>query len=73
MVDLVSPARECAGLAPKGVVLTISSLLPSVAEREDGFFSTALAAADPEIAAAIDGERQRQQSQIELIASENIV
>jgi glycine hydroxymethyltransferase len=73
MVDLASRARQCAGRAPKGVVLTISSLLPSVAEREDGFFSAALAAADPEIAAAIDGERQRQQSQIELIASENIV
>src|SRR4029077_10413973 len=27
----------------------------------------------PELAAAIDGERRRQQSQIELIASENIV
>jgi glycine hydroxymethyltransferase len=32
-----------------------------------------LAAADPELAAAIDGERERQQTQIELIASENIV
>jgi len=32
-----------------------------------------LAAADPEVAAAIDGEREREQSQIELIASENIV
>jgi glycine hydroxymethyltransferase len=32
-----------------------------------------LAIADPELAAAIEGERERQQSQIELIASENIV
>ncbi|MFL5265873.1 MAG: serine hydroxymethyltransferase [Stellaceae bacterium] len=32
-----------------------------------------LCAVDPEIAAAIDGERDRQQFQIELIASENIV
>jgi glycine hydroxymethyltransferase len=32
-----------------------------------------LAIADPELAAAIDGERERQQTQIELIASENIV
>jgi glycine hydroxymethyltransferase len=32
-----------------------------------------LASADPELAAAIDAERHRQQSQIELIASENIV
>jgi glycine hydroxymethyltransferase len=38
-----------------------------------GFFSTALAAADPELAAAISDERRREQSQIELIASENIV
>jgi glycine hydroxymethyltransferase len=32
-----------------------------------------LATADPEVAAAIEGERERQQTQIELIASENIV
>jgi glycine hydroxymethyltransferase len=32
-----------------------------------------LAIADPELAAAIEGERERQQTQIELIASENIV
>ncbi len=41
--------------------------------REPGFFLDALATADPELAAAIDGECRRQQSQIELIASENIV
>ena len=35
--------------------------------------SVDLAASDPELAAAIDGELARQQSQIELIASENIV
>ena len=39
----------------------------------DGFFSDMLFEADPELAAAVDGERDRQQSQIELIASENIV
>src|SRR3989344_4315829 len=38
-----------------------------------GFFIDQLSATDPELAAAIDGERHRQQSQIELIASENIV
>jgi glycine hydroxymethyltransferase len=38
-----------------------------------GFFSDDLAQADPEIAQAINGERIRQQEQIELIASENIV
>ena len=39
----------------------------------DGFFLSGLADADPEIAAAIAGERNRQQTQVELIASENIV
>jgi glycine hydroxymethyltransferase len=39
----------------------------------DGFFSNRLIAADPEIAAAVAGEQNRQKSQIELIASENIV
>jgi glycine hydroxymethyltransferase len=38
-----------------------------------GFFSSELAAADPEVAQAIAQELHRQQSQIELIASENIV
>jgi glycine hydroxymethyltransferase len=37
------------------------------------FFTAGLAAADPEIAAAVARELHRQQSQIELIASENIV
>jgi glycine hydroxymethyltransferase len=39
----------------------------------DEFFSDTLFAADPEIAAAIAGEQNRQRFQIELIASENIV
>jgi glycine hydroxymethyltransferase len=39
----------------------------------DSFFSTELAQGDPEIHAAIRGELARQQNQIELIASENIV
>src|SRR5690606_22999605 len=38
-----------------------------------GFFSDRLADADPELADAIGGELRRQQDQIELIASENIV
>jgi glycine hydroxymethyltransferase len=37
------------------------------------FFQMSLAERDPELAAAIDRERARQQGQIELIASENIV
>jgi glycine hydroxymethyltransferase len=46
----------------------------SVAAAAGGrFFSDSLAAADPELGAALAGELGRQQSQIELIASENIV
>jgi glycine hydroxymethyltransferase len=42
-------------------------------ERPKGFFAAGLAEADPELFAAVDGELRRQQDQIELIASENIV
>src|ERR1700758_4622802 len=53
-------------------------LMPSVrssvyANVVDDFFFKTLLEADPEIAAAIDRELERQQFQIELIASENIV
>jgi glycine hydroxymethyltransferase len=50
--------------------------LPSTAaktELDDRFFTAPLAAADPELHAAIRKELKRQQDQIELIASENIV
>ncbi len=40
---------------------------------QNSFFAAPLAASDPEIAAAIGHELARQQNQIELIASENIV
>ena len=39
------------------------------ASARDAFFSTDLAAADPEIFKGIEGELSRQQEQIELIAS----
>ncbi len=39
----------------------------------DAYFSRSLDQADPDVAAAIKGELHRQQEQIELIASENIV
>ena len=39
----------------------------------DRFFTASLADADPELTRAIDNELGRQRSQIELIASENIV
>jgi glycine hydroxymethyltransferase len=53
------------------VVLMVSS--DTSAHRPNGFFSDTLWSADPEIAIAIARERDRQQFQIELIASENIV
>jgi len=40
--------------------------------RSAGFFSANLEQADPEVFAAIQGELERQQTKIELIASENI-
>lgn len=42
-------------------------------EGASGFFSDRLATCDPDIAGAIAEEKTRQQTQIELIASENIV
>src|SRR6266852_3999004 len=51
----------------------VSVLLSSPRSPADGFFSDTLGEADPELAAAVDHERLRQQWQIELIASENIV
>jgi glycine hydroxymethyltransferase len=43
------------------------------AMKMDGFFNAPLAESDPEVAAAIHDELVRQQDQIEMIASENIV
>jgi glycine hydroxymethyltransferase len=45
----------------------------AVADADNGFFTTGVAAADPELAASLAGELARQQAQIELIASENVV
>ena len=55
------------------MVLAISSAFAASAERAAGFFCDPLSVADPELAAAVAGELRRQQTQIELIASENIV
>ncbi|MEM9880287.1 MAG: serine hydroxymethyltransferase, partial [Pseudomonadota bacterium] len=41
--------------------------------RSEGFFDQSIADADPAVFASISGELARQQDQIELIASENIV
>ncbi|MFL5333126.1 MAG: serine hydroxymethyltransferase, partial [Geminicoccaceae bacterium] len=42
-------------------------------ERWPGFFTTSLAEVDPEVSAAVKAELGREQHEIELIASENIV
>jgi glycine hydroxymethyltransferase len=51
----------------------MSAALQASNDRHSGFFEHALAQSDPDLAAAIAGEKLRQQEQIELIASENIV
>jgi glycine hydroxymethyltransferase len=53
--------------------LATSSALRSQPPSTNGFFAEDVATADPELAGAIGRELDRQQSQIELIASENIV
>ena len=45
----------------------------SVPAADNRFFGAGLADADPEVFASVSGELRRQQEQIELIASENIV
>jgi glycine hydroxymethyltransferase len=52
--------------------MTISNALAS-SSTESGFFSGSLADSDPELYQSIAGELHRQQNEIELIASENIV
>jgi glycine hydroxymethyltransferase len=51
-------------------LMTTAAAAPEI--RKVGFFTQHLEAADPEIFAAIRGELHRQQTKIELIASENI-
>jgi len=46
--------------------------LPETARSDTGFFSATLGESDPDIKRAIEGELERQKTQIELIASENI-
>ncbi|MFO1075594.1 MAG: serine hydroxymethyltransferase [Geminicoccaceae bacterium] len=47
--------------------------LETTEQRWPGFFSSDLAAVDPEVAAAVKAELGREQNEIELIACENIV
>lgn len=53
--------------------MTANDAVAQEERQEDTFFSAELAQSDPELSAAIDKELARQQNQIELIASENIV
>jgi glycine hydroxymethyltransferase len=62
----------CDGPISASIRLSISVSSPSGAAA-DSFFSRPLAESDPELAAAIAGECRREQWQIELIASENMV
>ncbi|HEY0598628.1 serine hydroxymethyltransferase [Brevundimonas sp.] len=55
------------------MIFTIRRGPPVTAFTHDAYFSKSLAEADPDIFGGIQGELRRQQEQIELIASENIV
>ncbi len=77
LAEAASTIRYCcshpciAGCAAEGIPCMDSSA--KTASAPDPFFAATLAEADPEIAAAINGELGRQRHEIELIASENIV
>ena len=58
---------------PETLTATRPDLLTASDTRQTGFFSADLAQSDPDIAAAVAHELGRQQHEIELIASENIV
>ncbi len=53
--------------------MTTTTLNKPVAIRSAGYFTDSVATSDPAVAAAMKHEMQREQYQIELIASENIV
>src|SRR5215211_6502705 len=52
---------------------TLRAAAETTEQRWPGFFSAPLADVDPEVSAAIEAELGREQHEIELIASENIV
>jgi glycine hydroxymethyltransferase len=62
-----SPPHRCRKF-PKGPPMTVHAQTPA-----DAFFTSSVAETDKDIAAVLSGELKRQQDQIELIASENIV
>jgi len=53
--------------------MTMSTASPGRPNASPGFFTEALAERDPELFGAVANELERQQNEIELIASENIV
>jgi glycine hydroxymethyltransferase len=67
------PARRLVPVDPASGPLMSSTSVSSRGSAIDRYCSGALFEADPELAEAIARERDRQQWQIELIASENIV
>ncbi len=54
------------------MTLTAEAPVEEIAVTGPGFFTETLASADPDVFAAIRGELHRQQTKIELIASENV-
>ncbi len=54
------------------MTLTAEAPVAEMAVTGPGFFTQSLASADPDVFAAIRGELHRQQTKIELIASENV-
>lgn len=60
-------------LVQKVLLMSSSPAAAKSSPSSSGFFTSDLASSDPEIKRAIDQELHRQQTEIELIASENIV
>src|SRR5690349_9404653 len=68
-MSLERPAHRLASGITKGDRMAVSSPATEPSLRRD----TPLAAADPQVAAVIQAETERQQDNLELIASENYV
>src|SRR5215470_20301278 len=68
-----STSRVGRALSFRGVTTMSASDARRAEARDSGFFTKHLREADREISQAIDKELDRQQNEIELIASENIV
>lgn len=68
-----SPGEMSTGGEPPGSNMVATTRLYDLAMIHPGYFTDPLTSTDPDIAAALAGELHRQQDQIELIASENLV